>query len=296
MPTDSNGNYSLPNGYLAIDGATIQPSQHNPPLEDIGNALSQRISRNGSAPMSAPLKHADGVVGNPALTFNSDPSSGFYKTTNGFAVAVGGVKVAEFLAGGVIGARFLGELIPFTCTAAPALCVIPFGQNLTRSVYPALWAQAQIEIAAGNIFYNNGDGSTTFGIGDVRGRLPACWDSAGGTPANRLTTAGSSVNGAILGTPGGGETQTLTLGQLPTGITSSANNTISVTSGANVGQGGTLDLCSGTGATFQRGPSLAPLVSSGVNMINVTSNNTGGAAHPNVQPIIVTNYILFAGA
>ena len=35
MPTDLNGNYSLPPAYLAATGTAIQIGQHNPPLEDI---------------------------------------------------------------------------------------------------------------------------------------------------------------------------------------------------------------------------------------------------------------------
>ena len=51
MPDDSNGNYSLPNGYLAVTGQKVLPSNHNPPLEDIGTALTARYSRDGRAPM-----------------------------------------------------------------------------------------------------------------------------------------------------------------------------------------------------------------------------------------------------
>src|SRR6185312_14546049 len=100
-PTDSGGNYSLPLGYLAVTGTTIVASQHNPPLEDIAAALSGRVSTNGSAPMSGALRHADGAVGLPSLTFQSDPSTGFYKTTAGFGVSIGGTKIAEFVPGGV---------------------------------------------------------------------------------------------------------------------------------------------------------------------------------------------------
>lgn len=55
MPFDSNGRYSLPAGYLATTGQTILASQHNPPLEDIGAALSQTLLRTGVAPMVADL-------------------------------------------------------------------------------------------------------------------------------------------------------------------------------------------------------------------------------------------------
>jgi hypothetical protein len=55
MPTDSNGVYSLPPGYFVTAGQTVEPSQHNPPLEDIAAALTARLPRNGSAPMTGNL-------------------------------------------------------------------------------------------------------------------------------------------------------------------------------------------------------------------------------------------------
>lgn len=47
--------YTLPPGYLAVTGTTIQPSQHNPPLEDIAQALTESVPRNGSGPMTGNL-------------------------------------------------------------------------------------------------------------------------------------------------------------------------------------------------------------------------------------------------
>lgn len=56
MPYDSNGIFSLNPGYLAVSGQVIQPSQHNPPLEDIiGAGLSNVLVRDGRAPMTGPL-------------------------------------------------------------------------------------------------------------------------------------------------------------------------------------------------------------------------------------------------
>jgi hypothetical protein len=81
MPS-SNGVYSLPQGYLAITGATIQASQHNPPLEDIAAALTLRLSRDGSAPMTGALQLASGSVSLPGAVFQVDASSGFDKTTS----------------------------------------------------------------------------------------------------------------------------------------------------------------------------------------------------------------------
>lgn len=58
MPYDSNGNASLVPGYLAVEGQTILPSQHNPPLEDIASMLSQVVLRSGVAPMSGNLNYS----------------------------------------------------------------------------------------------------------------------------------------------------------------------------------------------------------------------------------------------
>lgn len=54
-PRDSGGNYTLPEGYEAIAGDVIRPDQHNPPLEDIKDALTGSLPRNGSAPMTGNL-------------------------------------------------------------------------------------------------------------------------------------------------------------------------------------------------------------------------------------------------
>lgn len=71
MPYDSSGIYSLPSGYLAVEGQTILPSQHNPPLQDIANGLSQVLLRSGVAPMTGPLNmNGFRVTGIPA---GSDP-------------------------------------------------------------------------------------------------------------------------------------------------------------------------------------------------------------------------------
>jgi microcystin-dependent protein len=56
-------------------------------------------------------------------------------------------------------------------------------------------------------------------------------DNMGGSAANRLTTGGSGIAGTTLGATGGAETETLTLAQLPTSITSgNAAQAISVIS------------------------------------------------------------------
>jgi microcystin-dependent protein len=302
MPS-SNGVYSLPSGYLAVTGATILASQHNPPLEDIAAALTLRLSRDGTAPMTGPLQLSPGTVTAPGAVFSTDPSSGFYKTTAGIGVAIGGTQIAEFLAGGINGARVVGELAPFTGSTVPsALWVFPVGQTLSRTAYAAMWAFVQVEITNGNQFYNNGDGATTFGIGDLRGRTWAGTDNMGGTDANRLlagTLAGvrNSIGGA-----GGADTNTLTLSQLPghrhaVGINDPGHAHGGVVVGENTFDspgGGTVvvqSLIDGSTSVAFTGIQ----VTDGVGNPNQTGISGSGAAHDNLQPTMLGNWIMFVG-
>ena len=82
-----------------------------------------------------------------------------------------------------------GTVVPFAGPSAPTGWLFCFGQTVSRTTYAALFA------ALGTT-YGAGDGSTTFVLPDLRGRLPSGKDDMGGTAASRLTTAGSGVDGA----------------------------------------------------------------------------------------------------
>jgi microcystin-dependent protein len=299
MP-DSNGVYSLPPGFLAVTGTTIQVSQHNPTFQDVAAALTARLSRDGTAAMTGSIQFAPGTVNAPGAVFSTDIMSGFYKTLTGIGVSIGGVKVAEFLPGGVVGAREVGELVPFTGSAAPsALWLLPFGQTVSRMTFAALWAFAQIEIAAGSTLYNNGDGSTTFGIVDMRGRLPVGWDSMGGTAAGRVTTAGSGVNGAVLGSPGGSQGYALLRSDLPNvapTFTGTPGTAISTNSGLLVNTSQT-SAQGGGGEPVFIGNVIGTLSSTftPAGTVQSLNGNVTQTLTNNMPPVVVTNCILFAG-
>lgn len=302
MPSDSNGVYSLPSGYNAVTGETIQASQHNPPLEDLGSAMSARLMRSGAAPMTGPLKLPDGSVGSPAMQFSNGSSTGVYRTANGIGFAVAGTKVAELVSGGfVTGGRFLGELIPITRLTAPDLTVLPYGQTLSRTTYAALWALAQTEIAAGNTFYNNGDGSTTFGIGDCRGRTLFGWDKMGGTSADRLTGLTNGIDGDTVGATGGKESAALVQANLP-----SLDFTVTIPAGqgshTHSYSGGTqLGNATGQSTAGSQGTVLSPGTLSINNatlpaMSGTAASGGSGTAFNTLPPGMVCNFLLFAGA
>ena len=76
----------------------------------------------------------------------------------------------------------VGHMIIWNTDTAPTGWFLCFGQAVNRTTYAALFA------VLGTTF-GVGDGSTTFNLPDLRGRLPLGQDNMGGTPANRVTNA-----------------------------------------------------------------------------------------------------------
>lgn len=153
-----------------------------------------------------------------------------------------------------------GSVIPYAGSTAPSGWLLSYGQAISRSTYATLFA------AIGTT-YGVGDGSTTFNVPDLRGRLVAGQDDMGGTSADRLTGQSGGVDGDTLGASGGAETHTLTAGQLPTSATYQRET-------SHGGQSGT------AGSGLAQNPSQTALT------------GANDEAHNNVQPTLILNYII----
>lgn len=101
-----------------------------------------------------------------------------------------------------------GTVLDFAGSTAPTGWLLCYGQAVSRTTYAALFA-------AIGVVYGAGDGSTTFALPDLRGRVAAGKDDMGGSAAGRLTSNGLGVGGTGLGNAGGGDTQTLSISHLP---------------------------------------------------------------------------------
>lgn len=177
-------------------------------------------------------------------------------------------------------------------TSAPnSAFAFPYGQAISRTTYSALFALLSTT-------FGSGDGSTTFNLPDKRGRVSAGKDDMGGSAASRLTSAGA-VTGTTLGYAGGVQLHPLVAAEIPS-ITSSGTNSITVASSqANVPYN-TTNTGNGQAQTgtnnmpyFSGSVSIASNInSSGSNSISVTSSGTSGTSHNNVQPTIISNYII----
>jgi hypothetical protein len=79
MP-DVAGVFTLVPSYFAVEGATIEVANHNPVLEDIATALTNRLSRNGSAPMTGNLNAGSNKITSLAAATNPGDAARFDQT------------------------------------------------------------------------------------------------------------------------------------------------------------------------------------------------------------------------
>lgn len=186
----------------------------------------------------------------------------------------------------------IGVSFDYWGSTAPAFYLFVYGQNVSRTTYAALFAVLSTS-------YGSGDGATTFGLPDLRGRAILGKDDMGGSSANRLTNQTGGIDGDTLGATGGTETHALTAAQGPahthTGTTDSDGaHTHTTTLRHTAGAGGSSFNSYHTDAI---NGSNAPITSSdGAHTHTFTTASAGsGDAHNNVQPSIVANKILFVG-
>ena len=150
-----------------------------------------------------------------------------------------------------------GVVLPFAGSTAPTGWAFCDGTAISRTTFASLFT-------AISTTYGVGNGTTTFNLPDLRGRIPGGKDNMGGTAASRLTTAGAGADGATIGASGGAQTHGLTQAQLPalTFLT-------------------TTDTGSGAPSLDFSGPDNLGFYSVG-----------GGTAHNNTQPTLILNYII----
>lgn len=184
----------------------------------------------------------------------------------------------------------VGAVMDYAGSSAPSGWLLCYGQNISRTTYAALFT-------AIGVTYGVGDGSTTFTLPDLRGRVVAGKDDMGGSSANRLTDQTGGLDGDTLGDTGGSETHTLTTAQMPehthTGTTSSDGaHTHTVTAV------GSTSVAASSGGTTGAPAAASSLTTSsnGAHTHTFTTASAGSdGAHNNVQPTIILNKIIFAG-
>lgn len=188
--------------------------------------------------------------------------------------AVNFVQSGQFqINGSELVGKEIGDYVITSSSTLPPKCVWANGQNLNRTTHALYFAKV-------GTTYGNGDGSTTFGTPDVRGRVIAGKDDMGGTAASRLTGLSGGVNGAVLGAAGGAQSHVLTITELA--AHGHVSNVLGARYGANDNNPGSFRPSGGD--------------SNGGGSHALTVNDTGGnGAHNNVQPTLIGNVAIYVG-
>ena len=168
-----------------------------------------------------------------------------------------------------------GEIVPFAGSTAPAGALFCYGQTVSRTHYAGLFAVISTT-------YGGGDGSTTFHLPDLRGRVVAGKSDMGGSDAGILT-GGGVLNAAL-----GSQSNTAT-----TGVAGITGGSLSVTVNGNAAPTGSevAAAVSGSGASSVAHDHTVTATGLTSGTLSVSASGTSGAFSV-VQPSRVLNYLI----
>jgi microcystin-dependent protein len=186
----------------------------------------------------------------------------------------------------------VGGMTQFGGTTAPNGWLLCYGQPISRTTYALLFGVI-------GTAYGVGDGTTTFNLPDLRGRVAVGLDNMGGSPANRITNAVCGITGTTMGAAGGDQhAQADTLSAV-----SAASAGLSDPGHAHVihtvGNGGGTpvgEITGVSGANAPNGTTQTAYTNITVSVsvsTTVTSSLTG--ASQNVQPSQIATFIIYTG-
>lgn len=302
-----------------MPGTTIESASVNSDFSDIGAALTDSVAADGQTTLTGGIKAFPGSASGPSYTWASSPTDGFFLSgTHQIGLAINGAFVGFFNANGFNTTAGqptgtpIGSIHDFAGSTAPSGWYLCYGQNVSRTTYAALFAVV-------GTTYGAGDGLTTFGLPDCRGRATFGQDNMGGVAANRITVAGGNFDGTVLGGVGGQQNQTLTTAQIAshahslvggTAADSGHTHTIpdpghnhSISQIATVDGGGVTKIVAqgvgGSGTNTANNTTGITTTNSGTANISLSGSSAtagSGSAHPVLSNAVIFNKVIFAGA
>jgi hypothetical protein len=298
----SNGTYIQPANTAAVSGQAISSTAFNTLIADVGAEITNSLDRGGRSAMTAPLP-----MGGQKITGMADPTN---PTDGANKNYVDGA--ANFTTGDV---KLTFKTVPDSGWLM--LDDTSFGSAASAAAYKSAAAQALFIV-----LYNLSDANAplytaapaTLTTRAAQGTAATAWaaNCAMSLPkqlgrALGVAGSGAGITARGLGQAFGEETHTLTLGELPTGITSTnpapftstvtpivgGGNIIplssaSWTQNSNIATTGTATIGGITGGSVGYGN----LITTAPGAANVTSNNTSAAGHNNIPPTLYYNAMI----
>jgi microcystin-dependent protein len=259
---------SVPSGFTATPSAG--PTQSQNAVLRLTGALTSNLQV--TLPMPGPMIVENLTTGNFVVTLGAPGAGQVIAVDQGEVQRIynDGTNV-RFVNLGRVGAMEIWAGLTAMPAWVTACSVPPYllcdGSVYNFSTYPYLGKRFLSQFG--------GNGITTFGVPDLRGRVPIPYDGTG----TRITTAGCGINGQTIGAAGGGQNETLLQANLPN-VNFSVSGTITVTSTPTDVVTGTVFGSTVGGGAFNglTGASDGPLTSTGSgSSLTVPS---GGSATP----------------
>lgn len=264
-------------------------AQVNPDIPVIGNPVATEDPKVKNA-LEA-IVNALNAIDNANIASNADINgakllAGSVNTTQLADAAITAAKIAPGAVSQSGTAAPVASILQFAGSTAPSGWIICDGAAVSRSTYSDLFT------AIGTA-YGEGNGSTTFNLPNLKGRVPVGLDS-------------SQTEFDARGETGGAKTHTLTSSEI-----ASHNHSISLTSGSGgthnhtvtdntiqswvSGQRGTATPTGTTVLSLTEGSTTQTTSSHTGHTHSVSGSSSsagGGGAHNNLQPYVVVNYII----
>jgi microcystin-dependent protein len=174
-----------------------------------------------------------------------------------------------------------GSIIAYAGTTAPNGWLLCDGSAVSRTTYAGLFAVVSTT-------YGVGDGSTTFYVPDLRGRVIAGQDDMGGSSANRLTNQTGGLDGDTLGATGGAETNDVILTHTHTQEAQTPTFTYNQVELQDTGSG------ANAASSIQASGGSTAVTTTADASPGTTGSAGSASAHNIVQPTIILNYIIRA--
>lgn len=327
MPRSGSGTYVLPD---TIQPATLADANEVMAiLNDIATALTGSVASDGQTPVTGQIRGF--VSASPGYSFSGDLNTGFGSDVPEEVYAqANGIKTLRVTATGinVVGAILqngsallpTGVAFDYVGLAAPVGYVLGSGRSIgngvsgateranadTQALFELTWNSAniangegQVQDSAGTNTARGANAAADFAanrrilLADYRGRVSAGKDDMGGTSANRLTVAGSGLDGDVQGNTGGAETATLVTANLPPYTPAGTNSQQTLTLIVRPNQANS----SGTSSIVMSPPNGTATDTTPVSSLPpsvFTGTAQGGTSTPvnNVQPTIIKTKII----